>query len=62
MPIIEMKAFEHRFEAEETTELLIAKLTDAVREVLGDGAADETWVIVEGVSPKRWGFGGELRK
>lgn len=62
MPLIEVKAFDRRFEDAETTERLIAGLTDALCEVFGEEARDETWVIVEGVEPANWGFGGKVRK
>jgi 4-oxalocrotonate tautomerase len=62
VPIIEVKAFERRFEDTETSERLIAKLTDALCEVYGEELRQETWVLLEGVAPTRWGFGGEVRK
>lgn len=62
MPIIEVKAFAGRFEDEEISEQLIAKLTDAFCEVYGEGIRAETWVLLEGVEASRWGFGGEVRK
>jgi phenylpyruvate tautomerase PptA (4-oxalocrotonate tautomerase family) len=61
MPLIEVKAFERRFEDEQVAPQLIARLTDAMCEVLGEAVRDEVWVLVEGVSPRRWGFGGEVR-
>jgi 4-oxalocrotonate tautomerase len=61
MPLIEVKAFERRFEDDETAARLIARLTDAFVEVYGEGVRAETWVVLDGVSPKRWGFGGEVR-
>lgn len=61
MPLIEFKAFEHRFADDATVERLIAALTNAVVEVYGEATRDETWVIVEGVMPQRWGFGGKVR-
>ena len=61
MPIIEVKAFERRFEDAQTSERLIAKLTDALCEVCGDEVREETWVILEGVEPARWGFAGKVR-
>jgi phenylpyruvate tautomerase PptA (4-oxalocrotonate tautomerase family) len=60
MPIIEVKAFERRIN-DESAATVVAALTDALCEALGEEVRDETWVIVEGVSPKRWGFGGSLR-
>ena len=62
MPLIEVKAFDRRFEDPEATERLIAGLTDALCEVFGEEVRDETWVIVDGVAPSQWGFGGEVRK
>jgi 4-oxalocrotonate tautomerase len=62
MPLIEVKAFERRFDDPEATERLIAGLTDAMCEVFGEEVRAETWVLVEGVDPSRWGFGGEVRK
>ena len=62
MPLIEVKAFERRFDDPEATERLIAGLTDALCEVFGEEVRDETWVIVDGVAPSQWGFGGEVRK
>lgn len=61
MPLIEVKAFEHRFDDDEKAELLIAKLTEAFGEVYGEAAQKETEVILHGVSPKHWGFGGKRR-
>lgn len=61
MPIIEVKAFEKRFEDEETARELIAKLTDAFVDVCGEAVRDETWVVLDGVSPSHWGFGGKVR-
>ncbi len=62
MPLVEVKAFDRRFEDPEVTARLIARVTDAVCEVLGEGVRPETWVIVEGVAPTRWGFGGAVRE
>jgi 4-oxalocrotonate tautomerase len=62
MPLIEVKAFERRFEDPEVSERLIAKLTDALCEVYGEELRAETWVILDGVEVSRWGFGGEVRR
>jgi 4-oxalocrotonate tautomerase len=62
MPLIEVKAFQRRFEDPQTAELLIAKLTDALCDVYGEELREETWVILEGIEPPCWGFGGEVRK
>ncbi len=60
MPYVEIKAFENRFDDEEVAPKLIEALTDAVCSVFGDDARDATWVVVEGVSKKNWGFGGKV--
>jgi 4-oxalocrotonate tautomerase len=62
MPLIEVKAFERRFEDPDKTERLIANLTDALCDVFGEEVREETWVIVEGVAPAHWGFGGKVRQ
>ncbi len=59
MPYVEIKAFEQRFEDETVAPRLIAALTDAVCDVFGESAREATWVVVEGVSRKHWGFGGK---
>jgi 4-oxalocrotonate tautomerase len=61
MRLIVVKAFERRSSDDTQTKQLIAALTDAMAGVYGDDVRAETWVIVEGVSPSRWGFGGEVR-
>lgn len=61
MPLIEVKAFERRFEDEDVAPRLIAGLTDAMCDVFGEDAREEIWVVLEGVSPARWGFGGNVR-
>jgi 4-oxalocrotonate tautomerase len=62
VPIIEVKAFEPRFSTDgEKARALIERLTDAVAETYGEELREETWVILEGVQPERWGFGGKLR-
>ena len=61
MPLIEVKAFERRFGDEATNERLIARLTDAMCEVLGEDVREEIWVVLDGVDPTRWGFGGRVR-
>jgi phenylpyruvate tautomerase PptA (4-oxalocrotonate tautomerase family) len=61
MPLIEVKAFDRRFEDEAVAERLIARLTDAMCEVFGEPVRDEVWVVIEGVSPRHWGFGGKVR-
>ncbi len=60
MPVIELKTFDTRLDPE-TTPKIIEALTDALCGVIGESARGETWVIVHGVSPSNWGFGGKLR-
>jgi 4-oxalocrotonate tautomerase len=62
MPIIEVKAFEGRFDDPRISQELIAKLTDALCDVYGEELRDETWVVLTGVDKSRWGFGGAVRK
>jgi phenylpyruvate tautomerase PptA (4-oxalocrotonate tautomerase family) len=61
MPIIEVKAFAHRFEDEEKAKQLIAGLTEAFGAVYGEEAQRETEVLLHGISPQLWGFGGTTR-
>ncbi len=58
MPLIEVKLFEGRLKDSATEAELIAELTDAVGRVLGDDAREQTWVVLQGVSPARWGVAG----
>ena len=37
------------------------RATDALVSVYGEAVRSETWVLLEGVAPDRWGFGGEVR-
>ncbi len=56
MPLVEVKLYDSR-----VTEESVPKIIEAMTNALADssGAAKEAiWVIVEGVSPKRWGVGG----
>jgi phenylpyruvate tautomerase PptA (4-oxalocrotonate tautomerase family) len=61
MPLIEVKAFESRFDDDAKAALLIEKLTAALGEVYGQDLADETWVILQGYPPAHWGFAGTRR-
>jgi phenylpyruvate tautomerase PptA (4-oxalocrotonate tautomerase family) len=61
MPIIEVKAFAHRFDDRDAAQRLIAELTKAFGSVYGEDAARETEVILHGISPALWGFGGKTR-
>ncbi len=57
MPWIEVKLFDHRV-TEESVPKIIESLTKALAESSG-AAPEHIQVIVEGVSPKRWGVGGK---
>lgn len=59
LPYIEFKAVEGRLEDEATAARLIAALTDAACEVLGEEARPHIWVVVDGVPAERWGIGGK---
>jgi 4-oxalocrotonate tautomerase len=61
MPIIEVKMFDRRVDDQSAAEV-VKQLTDGLCAAVGEEVREETWVIVEGVSPKRWGFGGSLRE
>ena len=61
MPIIEVKAFAHRFEDEDAAQRLIAALTEAFGSVYGEDAARETEVILLPIPRALWGFGGTTR-
>ena len=61
MPLIEVKMFEQRFEDPELPGKVVKAMTDALCDVLGEGARAETWVIVSGVPSTQWGIGGETR-
>lgn len=57
MPIVTTKLFEGRLD-DENEPKLIAALTDAVVSVFGEDVRDKTWVVLEEIPPKHWGFGG----
>ena len=59
MPLIEVKLFDRRLESEELPGQVVEALTDALCSVIGEEARAETWVVVEGVSPRHWGIGGQ---
>lgn len=58
MPIVTTKLFEGRLDAEKEPQL-IAALTDAVVAVFGEDVRDKTWVVLEEIPPRQWGFGGK---
>lgn len=61
MAHIEASFFNHRFEDDTFSEKMVSALTQAVGSVLGEGAANETAIILHGIDPARWGYKGELQ-
>lgn len=59
MPYIEVKAFDRRID-DESAQRIIEELTAGLCAALGEEVRDATWIVVEGVSPKRWGFAGKV--
>jgi 4-oxalocrotonate tautomerase len=59
MPLIEVKLYDRRV-TEESVPKIVASLTDALVESSG-AAREHVQVIVQGVSPKHWGVGGEVQ-
>lgn len=58
MPFIDVKLYEGRLTEKTETEL-ITRLTDAVAEVFGASARDQTWIVLQEVPRHRWGIGGK---
>lgn len=58
MAHIEAAFFNKRFEDEEFNEKMITALTNAVASVLGEDAGKDTTIILHGIDPARWGYGG----
>ena len=57
MPFIDVRIFEERL-TPATQEALIGRLTDAVADVLGPGARNQTWIVLTGTPAERWGIAG----
>jgi len=57
MPMIEVKLYDRRV-TEESVPKMIEMLTDALHESSG-AAKEHIQVVIQGVSPKHWGIGGE---
>jgi 4-oxalocrotonate tautomerase len=57
MPVIEVKLYDRRV-TEESVPKMIEALTNALHESSG-AAVEHIQVIIEGVSPKHWGIGGQ---
>jgi 4-oxalocrotonate tautomerase len=58
MPLVNFKAIAGVIDGDQKREL-IAKLTDAVASVYGDGIRQVTWVVIEDVPSGEWGIAGE---
>lgn len=58
MPFIEVKLFDYRL-TEGAADRIIASLTDGLCQACGEEVRDRTEVVVQGVSPQLWGFGGK---
>jgi 4-oxalocrotonate tautomerase len=57
MPVIEVKLYDRRV-TEESVPKMIEALTNALHETSG-AAKEDIDVIIQGVSPKHWGKGGQ---
>ena len=57
MPIVEVKLYDKRV-TEDSVPKIIEAMTNALAESSG-AAKEHIQVLVEGVSPKKWGVGGE---
>lgn len=57
MPYIDVKLFDRRL-TPETEQQLIARITDAVVSVFDESIREQTWVVLEGIDPSRWGIAG----
>ena len=58
MPLVQIKGVGGYLTPEQKQEL-IARVTDAVLSVEGEGLRDVTWVTIEDVQPGAWGVGGK---
>jgi len=58
MPLIEVKLYEGRLNAE-TAPALVEKFTNVLVEVFGEGVREHTTVLLEEVSPRNWGVAGK---
>jgi len=58
MPLIQIKGIGGYLTLSQKQEL-IAKVTDAVLSVEGEGLRSVTWVTIEDVQPGAWGVGGK---
>jgi len=57
MPLVQIKGVGGYLRPEQKSEM-IAKVTDAVLSVEGEGLREVTWVTIEDVPAGAWGVGG----
>ncbi len=58
MPLLNVKVIEGVFSPEQKQEM-IARLTETMVEIEGEGMRSVTWVVVEEVQSGDWGIGGQ---
>lgn len=58
MPLIQIKGISGYLSLQQKQEM-IAKVTDAVVSVEGEGLRPVTWVLIEDVASGEWGVGGQ---
>ena len=58
MPLIQVKLIEEVLTASQKKEV-IARLTDAMVAIEGEGARPVTWVVIEEVRSGEWGIAGK---
>lgn len=58
MPLVQITGIGGYLSLEQKKEL-IARVTDAILSVEGEGLRDVTWVTIEDVQPGAWGIGGK---
>jgi len=58
MPLIQVKLIEEVLTTSQKNEI-IAKLTDAIVSIEGEGARPVTWVVIEEARSGEWGIGGK---
>lgn len=58
MPLVQITGIGGYLSLEQKKEL-IARVTDAILSVEGEGLRDVTWVTIEDIQPGAWGIGGK---
>jgi phenylpyruvate tautomerase PptA (4-oxalocrotonate tautomerase family) len=57
VPFIEVKLFDYRL-TDGVADKIIAAVTDGLCAACGEEVRDRTEVVVQGIPPQLWGFGG----